>query len=57
MNIRFYRNPETDEPHIYGHGVDEEEVADVPEIPEKIVRAEKERGSLLVRHAQDVTSG
>jgi hypothetical protein len=33
MNIRFYRDPETDEPHIYGHDVDEEEVADVLENP------------------------
>jgi len=33
MNIRFYRDPETDEPHIYGHNVDEDEVADVLESP------------------------
>jgi hypothetical protein len=33
MNIGFYRNPETDEPHIHGHGVDEDEVADVLESP------------------------
>lgn len=33
MNIRFFRNPETDEPHIHGHGVDEDEVADVLESP------------------------
>ena len=31
MNIRFYRDADTGEPHIYGHGVDEEEVADVLE--------------------------
>lgn len=31
MNIRFYRDAETDEPHIYGHDVDEDEVADVLE--------------------------
>jgi hypothetical protein len=29
MNIRFYFNPETEQPHIYGHGIDEDEVADV----------------------------
>ena len=29
MNIRFYRNPETGLPHIYEHGVDEDEVEDV----------------------------
>jgi hypothetical protein len=33
MNIRFHRNPETDEPHIHGHGVDEDEVVDVMESP------------------------
>ena len=33
MNIRFYRDPDTDEPHIYGHDVDEGEVADVLESP------------------------
>jgi hypothetical protein len=29
MKLRFYRDPETDEPHIYGHNVDEEEVEEV----------------------------
>jgi hypothetical protein len=29
MNIRFYIDPETQMPHIYGHGVDENEVEDV----------------------------
>ena len=29
MNIRFYIDPETQMPHIYGHGVDEDEVEDV----------------------------
>ncbi len=29
MNIRFYIDPETGLPHIYNHGVDEEEVEDV----------------------------
>jgi len=33
MNIRFYRDPDTDEPHIYNHEVDEDEVADVLEGP------------------------
>ena len=33
MNIRFYRDPETDVPHIHGHDVDEDEVADVLENP------------------------
>lgn len=26
MDVRYYRDPETDEPHIYGHGVTESEV-------------------------------
>ena len=29
MDIRFYRDPETDLPHIYGHGVTEDEVEQV----------------------------
>ena len=29
MKIRFYIDPETDEPHIYRHGVEEVEVEDV----------------------------
>jgi hypothetical protein len=29
MKIRFYLDPETEEPHIYGHGVTEDEVRDV----------------------------
>ena len=29
MNIRYYLDPETDQPHIYNHNVSEEEVEDV----------------------------
>lgn len=29
MNILFYIDPQTDAPHIYNHGVDEDEVEDV----------------------------
>lgn len=29
MKIRFYRDPETDEPHIDAQDVDEDEVADI----------------------------
>lgn len=29
MDVRYYVDPETGEPHIYGHQVVEEEVADV----------------------------
>ncbi len=33
MKVRFYVDLETDDPHIYKHGVDEEEVIDVLSIP------------------------
>lgn len=33
MNIRFYVDPETGDPHIYQHGIDEEEVIDVLSSP------------------------
>lgn len=33
MNLRYYIDPETGEPHIYNHDVDEEEVEDVLENP------------------------
>jgi hypothetical protein len=29
MNVRFYVDPETETPHIHGHGINEEEVLDV----------------------------
>jgi hypothetical protein len=29
MNVRFYVDPETEAPHVYKHGIDEEEVIDV----------------------------
>lgn len=29
MNVRFYNDPETGLPHIYNHGVPEDEVEDV----------------------------
>jgi hypothetical protein len=29
MEIRFYLDPDTDQPHIFGHGVTEEEVEQV----------------------------
>lgn len=31
MMIRFYIDPETGQPHIYNHGIREDEVADVLE--------------------------
>jgi hypothetical protein len=33
MNVRFYVDPETEAPHIHGHGIDEAEVIDVLSIP------------------------
>jgi hypothetical protein len=33
MNIRYYLDPTTGQPHILEHGVDEEEVQDVLETP------------------------
>jgi hypothetical protein len=33
MELRFYRDEETGEPHVYQHGVSEDEVADVLERP------------------------
>lgn len=37
MKLRFYIDPATDEPHIYNHDVDEDEVEDV------LVRAGEDR--------------
>jgi hypothetical protein len=33
MKVRFYVDPETGDPHIYKHGIDEEEVIDVLSSP------------------------
>jgi hypothetical protein len=33
MTVRYYLDPETGEPHIYNHGVGEEEVEDVLRAP------------------------
>lgn len=33
MNVRFYVDPGTEAPHIYEHGIDEEEVIDVLSSP------------------------
>ena len=29
MELRFYKDPDTGQPHIYGHGVTEQEVEEV----------------------------
>jgi hypothetical protein len=33
VKVRFYLDPETGEPHIFGHGVSEDEVVEVLEKP------------------------
>jgi len=33
MNVRFNIDPDTDQPHIYGHGVTEDDVLDVLKRP------------------------
>jgi hypothetical protein len=33
MNIRYYLDPTTGQPHIFEHGVDEREVQDILETP------------------------
>ncbi|MFI5398096.1 MAG: DUF4258 domain-containing protein [Candidatus Binatia bacterium] len=33
MNVRFYLDPESGEPHIYSHDVEEDEVTDILESP------------------------
>ena len=56
MNIRFHRDPQTGEPHIYGHDVDEDEVADVLESPGGIVLVERDRVLQSARPTPAVTS-
>lgn len=36
MNIRFYLDPATGQPHIHDHGVDEQEVRDILEGPSEV---------------------
>jgi hypothetical protein len=33
VEIRYYIDPETEQPHIYGHNIDEEDVEDVLDRP------------------------
>ena len=51
MDIRFFHDPETDEPHIYDHGVTEEEVEYVLRHP-----GEDRPGSDDSRHALGQTA-
>ncbi len=52
MNIRFYIDPERGYPHIYSHGVVEEEVEDVLLLP-----VEDRDGSRGARSAIGMTAG
>ena len=38
MYVRFHIDPETGLPHIYNHGVDEDEVEEVLEKPDEVLR-------------------
>jgi hypothetical protein len=50
MNIRFYRDPATGEPHIYNHGVTEEEVEEVLRRPGEAAVVGKVLGWPSVKH-------
>ena len=47
MRIRFYLDPETGEPHIYDHGVDEDEVHDVLQNPIEDRKAQNGAGAAV----------
>jgi hypothetical protein len=42
MEIRFYHDPETGQPHVHGHGVTEEEVRQVVVRPGEDFRGRKD---------------
>ena len=42
MQIRFYHDPDTDLPHIYNHGVTEEEVEAVLRYPAEEARSRRQ---------------
>ncbi len=49
MEIRYFIDPETGEPHIYNHGVTEEEVEDVLRRPAES-RSGRERSRVAIGH-------
>jgi hypothetical protein len=57
MNVRFYVDPETGDPHIYNHGIDEEEVIDFSQALGKIVQGGKVRAWQVEGHEPDVICG
>jgi hypothetical protein len=52
VNIRFYIDPTTDEPHIYGHNIVEEEVEDILRDP-GLQYAGREGTRIAVGQTQD----
>ncbi|MCJ7783524.1 MAG: hypothetical protein MUP41_06290 [Desulfobacterales bacterium] len=57
MNIRYYIDPKTELPHIYGHDVEETEVEEVLSNPGEDRRAERNHESQLEGQQVDVISG
>jgi hypothetical protein len=49
MELRFWIDPETDLPHVFNHGVTEEEVRQVMARPAEEIPAEIARGFASVR--------
>ena len=47
MELRFWTDPETDLPHIYNHGVTEEEVRQVLSRPGLIIREQRDARSIM----------
>ena len=44
MEVRYFLDPETDQPHIYGHGVTEEEAEQILRGPGEEFPAARGRG-------------
>lgn len=42
MNLRFHIDPATGDPHIYQHGIDEDEVEDVLHSPREDARSSRD---------------
>ena len=57
MNIRFYIDPETEEPHIYNHSVTEGDVEDVLTRPIEDRPGKKVRAWQPAKHVPAATFG
>jgi hypothetical protein len=55
MDLRFYLDPETGEPHIYGHGVAEEEVEEAGRVLRVIFVPDSVPNNVFVVTAYDLT--